>query len=89
MPGYTNPMPVHGAGMGFGRNFGARGRGLGGGGRGWRNMFYATGVPGWRRFGGYDASYASPTYVLALGLGVALLAGIGLRRWSRDILSDI
>ena len=35
-----------GPGRGFGMGFG-RGRGFGGGGRGWRNRFYATGVPGW------------------------------------------
>ncbi|RJQ39306.1 MAG: hypothetical protein C4545_10790 [Anaerolineaceae bacterium] len=28
-----------------------RGFGFGGVGRGWRNTFYATGVPGWQRFG--------------------------------------
>jgi len=41
-----------GAGQGFGTGFG-RGRGFGGcgGGRGWRNMFNATGLPGWMRFG--------------------------------------
>jgi len=43
--------------MGFGR-----GRGIGG--RGWRNMFYATGLPGWQpgwqRFGGYAAPYQTP-----------------------------
>ena len=44
MPGYANPMPGRGASMGFGR----RG-GFGGGGRGRRNMFYATGLPGWAR----------------------------------------
>ncbi len=36
-PGYGNPA--------FGR-----GRGFGGGGRGRRNIFYATGLPGWARF---------------------------------------
>jgi hypothetical protein len=47
VPGFMNPMP----GLGWGRGFG-RGRGLGGGGRrGWRNMFWATGLPGWARFG--------------------------------------
>lgn len=52
MPGYANPMPGRGFGMGggrgggFGRGFG---RGFGGGGRGWRNMYYATGLPGWAR----------------------------------------
>lgn len=49
VPGFANPAP--------GRGFGGRGRGLGGGGRGRRNWFYATGLPGWQRFGmGY------PTY---------------------------
>lgn len=41
MPGYMNAAGGHGFGMGFGR-----GRG---GGRGWRNMFYATGLTGWQR----------------------------------------
>jgi hypothetical protein len=44
VPGFVNP--VRGRGMGFGR-----GRGFGGGGRGWRHRFYATGLPGWMRFG--------------------------------------
>ncbi|UCF06345.1 MAG: DUF5320 domain-containing protein [bacterium] len=46
MPGYMNPMPGRGF---YGRGWG---RGRGGGGRGWRNMYYATGLPGWAR-GGY------------------------------------
>jgi hypothetical protein len=46
VPGYMNPVPGRGFGMGFGR-----GRGFSGGGRGWRNMFYATGLPGWMRAG--------------------------------------
>ncbi|NMC44151.1 MAG: DUF5320 domain-containing protein, partial [candidate division Zixibacteria bacterium] len=46
MPGYMNPAPGRGFGMGFGR-----GRGFGGGGRGWRHWYYATGLPGWMRFG--------------------------------------
>lgn len=37
VPGYANPR--------FGRSFGSRG----GGGRGWRHCFYATGLPGWVR----------------------------------------
>jgi len=48
MPGYANPVPGRGYGMRFGG-----GRGFGGGGRGWRHWFYATGLPGWMRFGGY------------------------------------
>lgn len=60
MPGTANPIPGRGFGMGFGRGRGAWGRGFGGGGRGWRNMFYATGLPGWMRFGGYDAPWSGP-----------------------------
>lgn len=56
-PGYMNP--VAGRGGGFGMGFG-RGRGFGGGGRGWRNRFFATGLPGWMRFGGYGAPYGYP-----------------------------
>jgi hypothetical protein len=41
MPGFNNPMvPYQGSGFDFR-----------GGGRGYRNMFYATGLPGWQRFG--------------------------------------
>ena len=51
-PGYAN--------QGLGRGYGmGRGPG-GGGGRGWRNMYYATGLPGWARYGGYAAPYAVP-----------------------------
>jgi len=57
MPGYDNPLPGRGFGMGFGRGRGARG--YGGGGRGWRNMFYATGQPGWMRFGAAAAPVAN------------------------------
>ncbi len=46
VPGFMNSVPGRGFGMGFGR-----GRGFGGGGRGWRHMFYATGLPGWMRAG--------------------------------------
>jgi len=49
-PGYVNPAP----GLGLGRGWwggGGRGRGRGGGGRGWRNWYYATGLPGWARYG--------------------------------------
>ena len=38
-PGWANAMPGRGLGMGWGR------------GRGWRHQYYATGVPGWGRFG--------------------------------------
>jgi len=59
MPGYANPVPGRGFGMGFGRGRGAGGRGFGGGGRGWRHMFFATGLPGWARCAGYAAPYGS------------------------------
>lgn len=69
-PGYATPGPGRGPGagrdFGAGRGYGAgraagAGRGYGGGGgRGWRNMYYATGLPGWARFGGYAASPVSP-----------------------------
>jgi len=40
-PGFSNStLP--------GQNFGF---GFRGGGRGWRNMFFVTGAPGWQRFG--------------------------------------
>lgn len=56
-PGYMNSMS--GRGGGFGMGFG-RGRGFGGGGWGWRNRFFATGQPGWMRFGVYAAAYGYP-----------------------------
>jgi hypothetical protein len=43
VPGFANPIPGRGAWR--------TGRGNFGGGRGRRNMYYATGVPGWMRFG--------------------------------------
>ena len=46
-PGFANPPTRPGLG---------RGLGFRGGGHGWRNMFYATGLPGWMR-----AGYAPPT----------------------------
>jgi hypothetical protein len=53
IPGYANPMPGRGFGMGMGRG---RGRG---GGRGWRHWYYATGLPGWARFG-YAPAWGAP-----------------------------
>lgn len=48
-PGFMNrPGIGGGAGMGYGGSMGFGG----GGGRGRRNMYYATGLPGWMRFGG-------------------------------------
>lgn len=51
----------------FGRGFFGRGRG---GGRGWRNMFYATGLPGWARAG--------------LGVAGAALAAGAFRGMTRE-----
>ena len=58
-PGFMNPTP--------GRGFWGGGRG---GGRGWRNQFYATGLTGWQRPGmtmpgfgptwGYPPAYGAP-----------------------------
>jgi len=50
VPGYANPLPGGGAGFWGGR----------GGGRGWRNWYYATGLPGWARAGLYPAWGAAP-----------------------------
>jgi len=61
-PESMNTLPGRGFGMGCGRGF--RGRGAGGGGRGWRNMFYATGLLGWAR-GGVSATPA-PAQELAV-----------------------
>lgn len=54
-PGYMN--------YGWGR-VGGRGRGFygRGGGRGWRNRYYATGLPGWARAGWGVPYYANPDY---------------------------
>ncbi len=49
-PGYANPACR--------RGFGGRGRG---GGRGWRNWFYATGLPGWARAGLGFSGPVAPT----------------------------
>lgn len=51
VPGYANPVSGRGAGMGFGQGRGNRNQGFGRGGCGWRNMFNATGLPRWMRFG--------------------------------------
>ena len=52
-PGFANPVPGRGYGMGWGRGWG--------GGRGWRHRYYATGVPGWLRFG-YGPAWGAPAY---------------------------
>ena len=57
VPGYMNPA----GGFGYGRGWWGRG-----GGRGWRHMYYATGMPGWARFGyeapaGWAVPWSAPT----------------------------
>lgn len=54
MPGYMNPVPGGGLGLGFRRG--------GGGGRGRRNWYYATGLPGWTR-----AQYGLPAWGMGPG----------------------
>jgi len=61
-PGYTSPLP----GRGFGRGCGHGGGWGRGGGRGWRHQYYATGMPGWARYGyapaaGYGPYAAQPS----------------------------
>jgi len=48
--GYGVPGYINGPGRGY------WGRGRGGGGRGWRNWFYATGLPGWARASAWGAA---------------------------------
>ena len=71
--GPTGMGPMTGRGMGFCTSVsvpgsmntvpdrGFRGRGVGGGGRGWRNMFYATGLTGWQRTACGMSSYMGST----------------------------
>jgi len=54
VPGYMNS--AGGFGGGRGRGWFAYGRGRGGG-RGWRNRYYAMGMPGWQR-----AAYVYPPH---------------------------
>ena len=49
-PGYANPVPGRGFGMG-----------RGGWGRGFRHGFYGNGLPGWQRFSGYNVPYGYPS----------------------------
>jgi len=85
MPGYMNPIPGRGFGMGFGR-----GRGFGGGGgRGWRNRFYATGLPGWAGAGvPYGAPYATP-YATAPTKEQELEALKGQAEYFENAMGDI
>jgi hypothetical protein len=59
LSGYANPVPGGNFALGCGRGRGAYPHGVGGG-RGWRNMFYASGLPSWARGGGYGAPNQNP-----------------------------
>ena len=52
IPGYANFVA--------GRGYRALGRGRGGGGRGYRNWFYGTGLTGWQRAAGYMPAWGNP-----------------------------
>ena len=52
-PGYMNPG--FGRGRGFGRGFQGRGRG-------WRNQYYATGMPGWARANNFGYSQGAGNF---------------------------
>ena len=56
-PGYENSAPGRGFRMNFFNRDSSWNCGYGGGRRRWRNMFYATGTPGWMRSGRYAAPY--------------------------------
>lgn len=72
------------AGAGYGVGLGGRCRGFAGGGYGRRNMFYATGQPGWARFGapgaGVNAPLADPEVEQAALKGRAEMLGTELER---------
>jgi hypothetical protein len=73
VPGYVNPV--------FSGGFFGRGRGFfgrGGGGRGFRNMYYATGLTGWQR-----ASMGAPAFV-----GAYPYAGEVTPKQEADILKN-
>ena len=59
MPGFSTSPSRRWGGVGFGRGRGG-GIGFGGSRRGRRNMFYATGLPGYMRRGDYAADYGYP-----------------------------
>ena len=71
MPGYDNHMG--------GRWFGAGGRG---GGRGYRNMFHATGQPRWARWGGYGYPMGGYGYGYPMG-------GAGWGAWGMPPMAPV
>ena len=55
----------------------------------WNPLVHVVGEIRCELYPGYDAVYVSRSYVVLLGALLALMAGIGLRRWYRSILSDL
>lgn len=53
VPGYANPAPARGGGLGFGRGFRR-------GGLGRCNRYYLTGIPGWAWFGPRATPFGYP-----------------------------
>ena len=85
-PGFIT-VPGRGFGMGCGRGF--RGRGAGGG-RGWRNMFYATGLTGWQRAAaGRPMSGGVPPYDTAPTKEQELAALKGQAEFFEGALGDL
>ncbi len=92
VPGYMNP--AFGRGFGGGRGHGM-GRGFGmGGGRGWRNQYYATGLPGWARgyanpnLAGFPSDPATATNVKTAQAG-ELASLKNQAQYLKDALDDI
>ena len=63
-PGFANPAPRLGVGLGHR-----------GGHRGWRNMYYATGLPGWARAGVVPPAPAAEQELADLKAQAGWLAG--------------
>jgi len=78
-PGYANPVP--------GRMGPGLGRGFGGGGRGWRHQYYATGMPGWARYGAAPAWGAVPP-VWGAGAAPTVEQEADLLRQQADLLKQ-
>lgn len=84
VPGYMSARPNDGFG-GFGR-----GRGHGGGRRGWRHQFYATGLSGWQRADRAPAPSAPPSHevelkMLETDLQCLEQRAAELRRWIEQL----
>jgi hypothetical protein len=81
MPGYANPVG--------GRGFFGRGRRFGGGGWGRRNVYYATGLPGWARAGYTGAAYEGAPFAGGLSAQQELDGLKGQAEYLEDSLNGI